>query len=210
MRGVDEPARARDRRALDAVDAELLERQRDAADVGQRVETADLVEVHELGLAVVHARLGLGQQPERRVRPSRGALGHPGCVDQLAHVGEVAVHVLLVRHHAPRRAARRCRAASRARRCRSRPSTPSARTCSAMRSAPAPGVDQRGQQHVAGGAGDAVDVGDARHEAPAARRAMRAAIVPAPKPSSMFTQATPAAHDESMASRAVTPPSDAP
>ena len=72
------------------------------------------------------------------------------------------------------------------------------------------GVDQRGQQHVAGGAGDAVDVGDAGHEAPAARRAMRAAIVPAPKPSSMFTQATPAAHDESIASSAVTPPNEAP
>ena len=71
-------------------------------------------------------------------------------------------------------------------------------------------VDQRGQQHVAGRAGDAVDVGDARHDAPAARRAMRAAIVPAPKPSSMFTQATPAAHDESIASSAVTPSSEAP
>jgi hypothetical protein len=72
------------------------------------------------------------------------------------------------------------------------------------------GIDQGCQQHVAGGTADAVDVGDARHEAPAARRAMRAAIVPAPKPSSMLTQATPAAHEESMASRAVTPPNDAP
>ena len=71
-------------------------------------------------------------------------------------------------------------------------------------------VDQGRQQHVAGGAADAVDVGDPRHEAPAARRAMRAAIVPAPKPSSMFTQATPAAHEESIASSAVTPPNDAP
>ena len=72
------------------------------------------------------------------------------------------------------------------------------------------GVDQRCQQHVAGGAGDAVDVGDAGHDAPAARRAMRAAMVPAPKPSSMFTQATPAAHDESIASSAVTPSNEAP
>ncbi len=72
------------------------------------------------------------------------------------------------------------------------------------------GVDQRAQEHVAGGARDAVDVGDAGHDAPADRRAMRAAIVPAPKPSSMLTQATPAAHDESIASSAVTPSSDAP
>ena len=71
-------------------------------------------------------------------------------------------------------------------------------------------VDQRCEQHVARGARDAVDVGDARHDAPAERRAMRAAIVPAPNPSSMFTQATPAAHDESIASSAVTPSSEAP
>jgi hypothetical protein len=71
-------------------------------------------------------------------------------------------------------------------------------------------VDQGSKQHVAGGTADAVDIGDARHDAPAARRAMRAAIVPAPKPSSMFTHATPAAHEESIASSAVTPPNDAP
>jgi hypothetical protein len=39
---------------------------------------------------------------------------------------------------------------------------------------------------------------------------MRAAIVPAPKPSSMLTQATPAAQEESIASSAVTPPKEAP
>ncbi len=51
------------------------------------------------------------------------------------------------------------------------------------------GVEQRAEQHVAGDAADAVDVED--HAAPAERRAIRAAIVPAPKPSSMFTTATP-------------------
>ena len=50
----------------------------------------------------------------------------------------------------------------------------------------------------------------ARHAAPAAARAMRAAIVPAPKPSSMLTTASPAAHELSIASSAETPPNAAP
>ena len=140
---------------------------------------------------------------------ARGALRHAGGVDQRAHVAEAAVHVLLVRHHdldrprgdaVPRRTADAQVEAVDAER---------ADVLGHLLLA-GPGVDQRGQQHVAGGAGDAVDVGDARHDAPAARRAMRAAMVPAPKPSSMFTQATPAAHEESIASSAVTPPSEAP
>ncbi len=166
--------------------------------------------MHVLGIAVVHAPLGDGQQPERLLRPARRARGQRGRIDQRAHVGQVAVDVpRVVRHH----------------------DLDPARGDAVPRSAPDPqiesvhaegahvlrhalrtraGVDQRGQEHVAGGAGDAVDVGDAGHDAPAARRAMRAAMVPAPKPSSMFTQATPAAHDESIASSAVTPPNDAP
>ena len=121
----------------------------------------------------------------------------------------MAVHVLLVRHHdvdapgddaVPRRAAD----------VQVEPVDAERAHVLGHALGAGPGVDQRAQQHVAGGAGDAVDVGDARHDAPAARRAMRAAIVPAPKPSSMFTQATPAAHDESIASSAVTPSSDAP
>ena len=66
------------------------------------------------------------------------------------------------------------------------------------------GVEQRAEQHVARDAADAVDV-----EGPH-RRAILAAIVPAPKPSSMFTTATPAAHEVSIASSAVTPPNAAP
>ena len=69
------------------------------------------------------------------------------------------------------------------------------------------GVDQRAEQHVARDTADAVDVERAAH---AALRAIRAAIVPAPKPSSMFTTATPAAHEVIIASRAETPPNVAP
>ena len=68
-------------------------------------------------------------------------------------------------------------------------------------------VEQRAEQHVAGDAADAVDVEDPAH---AARLAIRAAIVPAPNPSSMFTTATPAAHEVIIASSALTPPNVAP
>ena len=71
-------------------------------------------------------------------------------------------------------------------------------------------VDQRGEQHVPGDAADAVEVQRARHGDGAAARAMRAAIVPAPKPSSMLTTATPAAHEHSIDSSALTPPKAAP
>ena len=73
-----------------------------------------------------------------------------------------------------------------------------------------PGVEQRAEQHVAGDTADAVEVQRGRHAGAAAERAMRAAIVPAPKPSSMLTTATPAAHEHSIASSALTPPSAAP
>src|SRR4029453_1653135 len=72
------------------------------------------------------------------------------------------------------------------------------------------GVEQRGEEHVAGGTADAVEVEEPGHAAPPAARAMRAAIVPAPSPSSMFTTATPAAHEQSIDSSAVMPPNAAP
>ncbi len=70
------------------------------------------------------------------------------------------------------------------------------------------GVEQRPQQHVTRDARHAVDVQD--HDAPPAARAMRAAIVPAPKPSSMLTTASPAAQEFSIASSAETPPKAVP
>ena len=65
------------------------------------------------------------------------------------------------------------------------------------------GIEQRAEQHVARRTPDAVDVED--HSAPPARRAIRAAIVPAPKPSSMLTTESAAAHELSIASSAATP-----
>ncbi len=64
------------------------------------------------------------------------------------------------------------------------------------------GVQARGEQHVAGEAAHAVEV---RNQALACR-AIRAAIVPAPRPSSTPTTASAAAHELSIALSAVLPP----
>ena len=64
-------------------------------------------------------------------------------------------------------------------------------------------IEERGEQHVTGEPADAVQVRDRRHRA--ARRAIRAATVPAPSPSSIPTTARPSAHEESIACSAVSP-----
>ena len=64
-------------------------------------------------------------------------------------------------------------------------------------------VEERGEQHVAGEPADAVEVRDAAQSRP---RAIRAAIVPAPNPSSIPTTARPAAQEASIAFSAVVPP----
>ena len=64
-------------------------------------------------------------------------------------------------------------------------------------------VEERGEQHVAGKPADTVEVRDPAHSRP---RAIRAAIVPAPSPSSIPTTASPAAHEASIALSAVDPP----
>src|SRR4029450_112167 len=70
------------------------------------------------------------------------------------------------------------------------------------------GIEQGGQEHVARGAADDVDVEDVHRGDDC--RAIIAAIVPAPTPSSTFTQATPGAHDVSIDRSAPRPPSEAP
>ena len=81
------------------------------------------------------------------------------------------------------------------------------------------GVEQGAEQHVAAGAGDAVEVGDGHRlppggaAAPAAApiwRTIACAINAAPKPLSMFTTDTPAAQELSIASSAAAPPRLAP
>ena len=69
------------------------------------------------------------------------------------------------------------------------------------------GVEQRAENHVAAGAGQAVEVGGGHAET---RRAMRVAWTPAPKPLSMLTTDTPGAQLVSMPRRAARPANAAP
>jgi hypothetical protein len=67
-------------------------------------------------------------------------------------------------------------------------------------------VEQGSEEHVSGETADTVEVEQPAHGPPPAARARRAAIVPAPNPSSMSTTASPAAHEQSIARSAVSPP----
>ena len=71
-------------------------------------------------------------------------------------------------------------------------------------------IEECCEEHVAGDPADAIQVNVPRHGSGTAARAMRAAIVPAPKPSSMPTTASPAAQEHSIAFNAVLPPSAEP
>src|SRR5439155_4941 len=72
------------------------------------------------------------------------------------------------------------------------------------------GVEQRSERHVAGDAGERVEPGDGGHARRARWSQARATAQAAPKPLSIPTTVTPAAHEASMASSAVTPPKLAP
>ena len=204
----DEAAPDRQRRALDAVDAQVLEREGDAAHLADGVDGADLVEVHLLGIHVVDAGLGVGEPAEGLLRPLARPLGQARGVDQRADRAPVALRL------AGRGSDRGVRGADRvpadALRAQLEPldGEPGQPVADHVRIGA--GVEQRAQQHVAGDAGHAVEVEDAGHRPPPAERAIRAAIVPAPKPSSMFTTATPAAHEMSIECSAVMPDSAAP
>src|SRR4029450_2099310 len=68
-------------------------------------------------------------------------------------------------------------------------------------------VQQRRQEHVPGESTDRVDECDTGHEArTSARRAIRAATDPAPRPSSIPTTDRPSAHEHNIAFSAVWPP----
>ena len=130
------------------VDAEALQRQRDAADVADRVDGADLVEVHPLGRGC----RGCAPRPRPAAANARCARalarsGSPAASISSRIVGPVRGAAAPRRHHARRRVAPRSRAA---RPCPPRgrsPSTPSA-ACAAALDRRA-GVEQRAEQHVA-------------------------------------------------------------
>ena len=166
------------------------------------------MEVDLLGVDVVDPALGVGEPPERVLRTLARPLGQARGVDQRADRAPVAVRLagaawIVAWVGADRVAAHLLRAqlepldAEPGQPCADHPRIGA-------------GVEQRAQQHVAGDAGHAVEVEDPAHPPPPAERAIRAAIVPAPNPSSMLTTATPAAQETSIDSSAVMPASAAP
>ena len=94
MGDLDEPVARRHRRADDSLDAQQIEPDRRADDVGDRIDGADFVEVHLLDRRAVHLRLGLGQL----LKDSLGQLSLPrrerAAVDHRRDVVQMAMLVL--------------------------------------------------------------------------------------------------------------------
>ena len=157
MRGLDEAAPDRQRRADDLVDLQRLERERDADDLADRVDGADLVEVDVLGRDAVDAPLGDREALERVLRALLGAGRELRGVDLVADRRPVAVRL-------PGRAVH----------VHGRRVDPVAIGLPELDAQPVDAevgqldrrarVDQRAEQHVARDAADAVDVEHARHE----------------------------------------------
>ena len=82
-----------------AVHAENFERPRGAQDVHDRVDRADLVEVHLLQGDAVRFRFGLSQDLERAERPAEHAIGETPRLQHAPDFGEVAVRLRLARFH---------------------------------------------------------------------------------------------------------------
>ena len=208
MGGLDEPAADGQRGAHDPVDVQRLERQGDAAHLPDRIDGADLVEVHLLGIDGVDPRLGVGEPPERLLRDRARPRGKLRGVDQGADRAPVPVRLLA---RAIDGGVRGAHGVSRhLLRAQLEPLDAEPRQRRADRLRIGARVEQGAEQHVAGDSRHAVEVEDPGHAPPPAERAIRAAIVPAPKPSSILTTATPAAQETSIDSSAVTPDSAAP
>ena len=167
------------------------------------------MEVDLLGRDAVHAALGLGEPPERRERPLARPWREGGDPIRRRMVGRPAPR-LAGRGRGATRGPRRARRAGAQLDVELEPVDPDDEEAKLDYVQFGAGVEQRAEKHVAGHAADAVHVGDAAHPAPAAVRAIRAAIVPAPKPSSIPTTASPAAHELNIDSRGVTPPNAVP
>ena len=94
MGDLDEAVPGRHRRANDAFDAQQIEADRRADDVGNRIDGADFVKMHFLDRRAVHLGLGLGQL----VEDPRGQLAVPrrerAAVDHRRDVVQMAMRVL--------------------------------------------------------------------------------------------------------------------
>jgi hypothetical protein len=203
--GPDHAESGRHRRREDPLDAELRDGERRARDVDDRVDGADLVERHVLDVAVVHDGLRLGQAAEDAARERVRLGGEAGLVQEPADVrvrprdgAGTGPHV-----HAHRVQAVRLHVLGLDLERLQRQACEPGRDVLEVGA----GVDERAERHVARDAGDAVEVGDPHGRPP---RTMRSATSAAPNPLSMFTTATPGAHDDIMPSSAASPSNDAP
>ena len=221
MGGVDRAVPAADRAGDDTLDGQRVQRGGDPDDIDDRIERTDLVELHGIGVDAVHGAFGLGEHGEHVERHPAHRLGEVGFGQQLADHLRRPVRVMVVMHVVVRVhmvgvgvgvgvvhddvGPRRGNAAALHPFERERVAI-DAQTGQSGRDlvAVCAGVDERAEEHVAGHPGRALDVGDPRHDI------IRATAQAAPKPLSMPTTVTPLAHDESIASSAVTPSSDVP
>jgi hypothetical protein len=195
-----------DGRGADLVDVEALEGGAGADDVDDGVERPDLMELDVVGSHAVDATLDHRQSLEDGDGPLVYAAREVGAGEHLEHLAIATVAVLgLMRHdHAGGTDAAPLRRLD-----RDAVGMRDARNDVEHGGAVGAGVEQRRQRHVAGDPREAVEPG--RGHARVARWSqMRATAHAAPKPLSMPTTVIPAAHDASMARRAVTPPKLAP
>ena len=93
MRRVHHAAADVQRRADDAVGADPLEREHGADDVDDRVEGADLVQVHLLDRHLMDGGLGLGQPLEQRLRAVAARRRQRRPVDQREDLRQAAMRM---------------------------------------------------------------------------------------------------------------------
>src|SRR5581483_9735014 len=185
----------------DPLDPELRERERRAGDVHDRIDGPDLVKGHEIDLLAVHSGLRLRQSQEDALRESESLRRKAGGIEQRADACVGADHA---GGGDPYRDAHRTNPLVvdfpdlELERLERKPLEVAAKLLGVRA-----GVEQRTERHVAGDAGEAVEVRDPHADAPA--RMMRWATSAAPNPLSMFTTQTPGAQLFSMVSRAASP-----
>jgi hypothetical protein len=189
---------------LHLVDVEHLQCGGDAHDVDDGVEPAHLVEVDLLGRAAVQPPLDLGQRGERGERPGGDPFRQPGLRHQAGDVGGGADDGGLLGPDVG------LGGGDAAPEHRLDLQLPAVHGKLAEQAADlvgvGPGVDERAERHVAGDPREAVEPGDR----PGGHFSILSTALAAPNPLSMPTTVRPAAHEASMASRAVTPSSAAP
>ena len=97
MRTLHEPAADRQRRDVHRLGAQQMQAEHRARDVHDRIDGADLVEVHLVHAAAVHARLRLGQSPEDLHGRGHDGRRQPACFQDSHDVAQVPVHVMRAR-----------------------------------------------------------------------------------------------------------------